>query len=521
MDSGTIIAIILLALSLAALIVIPIQLFKSKKLTKQLSDTSNQLSTLKAVSNDLQTKIDSLIKYEKIEDAQKEAERILLNANKAANDSRTAVRKEKERADAEVTAIKTSARKEAKDIREKAQAVLDNAIKERTRILDSANQQATEIAGDAIKAKNNADQYSKTARAMQNIIKGYGDEYLIPNRSLLDELADDFEHKEAGEKLKEARKRTKEMIKNGLAATCEYVEKHRKITAVRFVLDAFNGKVDTILAKVKHNNYGKLKQEINDAFSLVNGNGKAFRDARIYPEYLEARLTELDWAVKANELKLEEREEQRRIKEEMREEEKARREYEKAIKAAAKEEKLLQDAMKKARQELEAASDEQRSNFEAQLAELQAKLEEAESKNERALSMAQQTKRGHVYVISNVGSFGEDVFKIGLTRRLEPLDRVRELGDASVPFPFDVHAMIYSEDAPNLEKELHRTFELNQMNKVNPRKEFFQVGINEIREIVDSRGLEAKWTMKAEAAQYRESLTLAQAESQQEVQEAS
>jgi vacuolar-type H+-ATPase subunit I/STV1 len=255
--------------------------------------------------------------------------------------------------------------------------------------------------------------------------------------------------------------------------------------------------------------YGKLKQEIEDAYSLVNQTGKAFRDARIEPDYLKARLEELKWAVAALELKKEEQEEQRRIKELIREEEKARRDFEKAMKQAAKEEKLLQDAMAKAREELGGATEEQRQRLEQQLQELQQKLEEAEARNQRAISMAQQTKRGHVYVISNVGSFGEDVVKIGLTRRLEPLDRIRELGDASVPFPFDVHAMIYSEDAPALELELHRVFQDSQMNKVNPRKEFFQTGVHAIRTTLDAMSIEAHWTMKAEAREFRESLAMA------------
>jgi len=124
--------------------------------------------------------------------------------------------------------------------------------------------------------------------------------------------------------------------------------------------------------------------------------------------------------------------------------------------------------------------------------------------------MAQQTKQGHVYVISNVGSFGENIFKIGLTRRLEPLDRVKELGDASVPFSFDVHAMIHSEDAPKLEKDLHKIFELQQVNKVNSRKEFFNVAISDIKEKVNTfrNNAEVHWTMKAEAFEYRESLQL-------------
>ena len=141
--------------------------------------------------------------------------------------------------------------------------------------------------------------------------------------------------------------------------------------------------------------------------------------------------------------------------------------------------------------------------------DLENQLKEAEDKGQRAISMAQQTRRGHVYVISNIGSFGEEVFKIGMTRRLEPMDRVKELGDASVPFSFDVHAMIFSEDAPTLEKELHRRFNLCSVNKINSRKEFFKTTISEVKQAVEASGiLDVHWTLKAEAAEYRESLSI-------------
>ncbi|GAA68150.1 GIY-YIG nuclease family protein [Pseudoalteromonas sp. BSi20429] len=165
--------------------------------------------------------------------------------------------------------------------------------------------------------------------------------------------------------------------------------------------------------------------------------------------------------------------------------------------------------MKKAREELSTANDEQRADYEAKLLDLEKQLKEAEDKGQRAMSMAQQTRRGHVYVISNVGSFGEEVFKIGMTRRLEPMDRVKELGDASVPFSFDVHAMIFSEDAPSLEKELHRRFDIYSVNKINSRKEFFKTTISEVKKAVEGNGIkDVHWTLKAEASEYRESLAI-------------
>ncbi|SQH74254.1 conserved protein of unknown function, might be phage protein involved in DNA binding [Shewanella benthica] len=414
--------------------------------------------------------------------------------------------------------LNAKANQKLKDIKDKVVVLTNEAHEEANRIIELAKVQAQEIAGDAYDAKLKADSYESAIRAMKNTIEGYKDDYIIPNHSVLDDLAEEFSFKDAGEQLKQARKRVKDMVKQGHAGDCDYVEAHRKTYAIHFAVDAFNGKVDSALAKVKHDNFGKIKQEITDAFALVNHNGAPFRNARINQTFLDARQEELKWAVSTHELRQIELAEQREIKQQIREEEKARKEMEKAIKEAEKEERLIQKALEKARAELANANEEQRIEFEAQLAELEGKLEEAEERGQRALSMAQQTRRGHVYVISNVGSFGENVFKIGMTRRLEPLDRVKELGDASVPFSFDVHAMLYSEDAPSLEKDLHRRFNRESVNKVNPRKEFFRTSLAEIKQVVDNQGItDVHWTMKAEAAEYRESLAIEAAQQEENV----
>ena len=164
--------------------------------------------------------------------------------------------------------------------------------------------------------------------------------------------------------------------------------------------------------------------------------------------------------------------------------------------------------MERARAEAEHANAAERAKYEAELAELTQRLSDAEAKGQRAISMARQTRSGNVYVISNIGSFGENVFKIGMTRRLIPEDRVKELGDASVPFAFDVHAMIKSSDAPALERMLHQAFAENQINKVNPRKEFFRLPLERIRALAAEKGLEVTFTMTAEAREYRETLAL-------------
>lgn len=468
---------------------------------------------------DLKDELQPLSKFKTCVNAEKEAEFILSEANATSEQliaKATAISNNAEadyasiiqKAEAERNSIISEAKLKVDKMKTDADNNLSASLSKAAQIIAEAEVRAKEIAGNAYDIAKEADYYKDLATAMRNIVEGYGDTYLKPSYSVLDDLAEDFGFTEAGENLKSARLVVKRLMSEGLAAQCDYVERNRKETAIAFVLDAFNGKVDSILSLIKKDNYGVLEQKIRDAFTVVNHLGSAFRNARITDQFLTARLNELKWGVAVVALKQQEREEQRIIKERIREEEKARREYEKAMREAAKQEEIIRKAIEKARAEIEKSSAEQKEKYELQLQELEAKLAEAEAKSQRALSMAQQTRSGHVYIISNVGSFGENVYKIGMTRRLEPLDRIRELGDASVPFPFDVHAMIYSEDAPTLETELHKMFAKNQVNKVNPRKEFFRLPLEQVKNYVTSKGVEVQWTLLAEAAQYRETLAL-------------
>lgn len=199
-----------------------------------------------------------------------------------------------------------------------------------------------------------------------------------------------------------------------------------------------------------------------------------------------------------------EREEQARIKAQIREEEQLKREVERELKQLERERVAIQAALDRALAEAQGKHDDE-------VDRLQARLAEAEAKSQRAISMAQQTRAGFVYVISNVGSFGEGVYKIGMTRRLEPLDRVHELGDASVPFPFDVHMMIKCDDAPALENALHRAIHKSRMNKVNLRKEFFRADFQAILDVVRrSNNCEPTYVADAKALEYRQSLTMSE-----------
>ena len=142
------------------------------------------------------------------------------------------------------------------------------------------------------------------------------------------------------------------------------------------------------------------------------------------------------------------------------------------------------------------------------IAELEAKLAAAQAESKRARAMAQMTRSGYVYIISNIGSFGDDVVKIGLARRLDPDDRVRELGDASVPFAFDAHAMIYSDDAPALEAALHKEFSDRRINASNLRKEFFRVTLDDIEGAVRTLAPDASFFKDREAQEWHETLAL-------------
>lgn len=276
---------------------------------------------------------------------------------------------------------------------------------------------------------------------------------------------------------------------------------------LKLILRAFNGECDAALAKVAWNNVTKMEERIRKSFETINEFGGVMQ-MRITAEYLALKLSELRLEHEYAEKKREEQEEQRRIREQMREEEKVRREAEKAIRDAAEEEARNQRAIDKARAELAEARGEALEQLQLKIKHLDAALHKAHEMKERATSMAQLTRSGYVYVISNVGTLGDDVYKIGMTRRLDPMDRIWELSDASVPFDFDVHALVYCEDAPSLENAFHSRFRDRALNLVNARKEFFAVSIDEIEEVARQRNLQIQLTKVAEAKEYKQTLAL-------------
>lgn len=202
------------------------------------------------------------------------------------------------------------------------------------------------------------------------------------------------------------------------------------------------------------------------------------------------------------------RQEQLAIKEQMRQEAEERKALEAERKKVEKEESKYKSEIEKLNQALsESSSDTEMDKLKARILELQSQLSNVILKKEEIVNL-QNGKAGNVYIISNLGSFGENVFKIGMTRRLDPQDRVNELGSASVPFKFDVHSFIFSEDAVGLEKKLHDMLNNKRLNKVNLRKEFFKISIEELEELISSVDSTAEFNKTMLAEEFRQSLEM-------------
>lgn len=272
-------------------------------------------------------------------------------------------------------------------------------------------------------------------------------------------------------------------------------------------LAAFNSEADSISSLVTYNNFEQCKEKLRIAFNKMN-NLLGPQNVLIASEYLELKIQEMAIAYDFQQAEEKKKQEQAELKAQMKEEEQAREESEKAREDAIKKQQRSQSELETLLKEMESKSEAERSAYEERIRSLQAKYDEATAERERATAMAQITKKGYVYIISNIGSFGENVFKIGLTRRKDPYDRVRELSDASVPFSFDVHAVIPADDAPSLEHSLHEHFAHRRMNKANLRKEFFKTSLDEITRACTEKGLQIKLTALAEAREYRESLAI-------------
>ena len=319
-------------------------------------------------------------------------------------------------------------------------------------------------------------------------------------------------------RLDQVRGKQKEMIKAGTAAfgSTDWTVNNSKKEGQRMVKDyvkiilrSFNDECDTSISNVKFSNISTMEKKINKSFEALNKLGQRM-SISLSHQYLKLKLEELYLVHEYKVKKQEEKEEQKLLRAQMREEAKVMKEIEELKLKVEKEEKHFNNAIASLNEQIQKAETEaEREALEKEKIEIEGHLAEIEKDKQDIVNREKNTRAGYVYIISNIGSFGENIYKIGVTRRLDPTERVYELGDASVPFNFDIHATIFSEDAPALENALHKAFEHKQLNLVNLRREFFKVTLDEIEEVVKkSFNKPVEFTKVADADQYRESEAL-------------
>ena len=329
---------------------------------------------------------------------------------------------------------------------------------------------------------------------------------------ILFDTFDNFTSEELKNKLSLLKLEQKQFIQDDKAiksVNVNYTEKSVERNNKKQLLSYFEAECNNIFQNLKFNNIDKSRDKLIKTFNNLNNIFKT-DDINLSDKFLDLKLKELNFLIEIAKKQQEEKETQKAIREQMIEEEKVRKEIEKEKLKIAKEEKQFNNEVSKMLSYLQKANNDiERQIYADKIKELEEKIKLLEKDKENVLQREANTRAGFVYIISNIGSFGEDVFKIGMTRRLEPMDRISELSSASVPFPFDVHALIFSDDAPSLENSLHKYFEDKSINKVNLRKEFFKIDINELKDyVLNNLGLSINFIDIPEAEQYRESLRI-------------
>lgn len=344
------------------------------------------------------------------------------------------------------------------------------------------------------------------------------DELLLESFALYKPKFNFLTSEEYKEKLDQCRERQKEMIRSSSAVKSNenWTVNNSKTEGKKMVNDmkklilrSFNNECDFCVDHVKFHNIEMSEKRIEKSFDALNKLGKVMQTS-ITPQYKALKFDELRLAHEYQVKKQEEKEAQKKAREELREQQKLEQEIRQAREKIAKERKHFSKVVQDLTDKLTYASSENEKSL------IQMKLDEVRSglialeQEEKVIDYREKSaKAGYVYIISNIGAFGENVFKIGMTRRLEPNDRIDELGDASVPFYFDIHAMIFSENAPTLEAKLHQHFKDSRINKLNYRKEFFRASIEEIEKVVRENYDKVVDIVKEPLAeQYRESILL-------------
>lgn len=277
---------------------------------------------------------------------------------------------------------------------------------------------------------------------------------------------------------------------------------------IKLTMRSFNNECDNAIKNVNFSNIEATEKRIKKARETLNRLNKTNR-VEIKVDYLALKLDELYLAYEYKQKKEEEKEEQRLLKEQMREEKRVQQEIEREKKKLKKDETHFAQAYKQLEKQFKDADEEMKKDINVKMAEIEESIKALQEELKAVDYREQNAKAGYVYIVSNIGSFGENIFKIGMTRRLEPTERVKELGGASVPFDFDIHAMVFSDNAPALENALHKEFVDYQVNRINPRKEFFRVSMEAIEtKVKEKHDKTVEFTRLAQAEDYRKSLQI-------------
>lgn len=380
--------------------------------------------------------------------------------------------------------------------------------------IQELNQKQIDLGIECNKRENIISDLNKKISDLNKEIIVLEDEKLYQSFSLYTPLFDFAKSEEYKNKLEVIREKQKFLLKNNIAANFSEnwtldgsLIKGKKMVKdnVKQILRSFNNECDNVIDKVKFNNIDSMRNRIIKSFEQLNKLNE-INKISIKVDYLNLKLDELALAYEYQLKKQEEKEEQKRIREELREQQKVERELEEARKNTIKDKQHYEKAINELKQRLELTDNlEEKQNLTSKMNLLEVELDNINSKLADIDYRQKNQKAGYVYIISNIGAFGENIYKIGMTRRLEPEERIHELSDASVPFNFDIHAMIFSEDAPALENALHKAFEDKKVNMMNSRKEFFNVTLDEIKNVVKNNfDKSVDFIDIAPAEQYRE-----------------
>lgn len=405
----------------------------------------------------------------------------------------------------------------------------DNEIKKLTQLLLPEQQDIIKLNKQLEQLKINVEQRNKELSSIQTKVNQLNseikskrqeiivldDEILYQSFSLYEPIYDFAKSELYKDRLNTIRDKQKAMIKNNTVCTANWnwtvngsVSQGKKMIkdSIKMMIRCFNTECENVIDRVKFSNIESMRKRIYTMYEQIN-KLNTVNQIQITPKYRDLKIDELNLSYEYQLKKQQEREELKEQRAALREQAKLEREIREAREKLDKDRKHFTRALEEAKRKIETATDVEKELYQEKINELNFQLEKLNS-DEKAIDYREKNaKAGYVYIISNIGAFGEGVYKIGMTRRLEPEERIDELSGAAVPFDFDIHAMIFSDNAPELEAKLHRHFEKDRINKINGRKEFYRTNIDEIEKVVKANYDKTIDILRVpEAEQYRESL---------------